>query len=439
MTKTFTERLLNVIPGGAHTYSRGYDQFPANAPELLERGQGAYTFDIDGNRFLDFGMALRSVGIGYAEASINQAACKYIGYGNNLTRPSHIELEAAERLVHEVPSVDMVKFTKNGSTAVSGAVKLARAATGRELIARCVDHPFFSFDDWFIGSTNIQKGVPKNIVEQTKLFSYNKIETLQSLFDEQREQISCVVLEASTLAHPGPSIEVQGETFLHDVQRLCKKHGAVFILDEMITGFRWSLQGAQGYYGVTPDLCTFGKAMANGFSVAAVAGKRELMQLGSIETVGQERTFLLSTTHGAEMSGLGAFVATMDFMHANQVIEHYWQFGKSLISLLNETAADSGLSSVFKADGVACSPYYLFNDSKMAGSAELRTLFMQEMIKQGVLIPWIALCYRMGEEELAQTKRAAHHAFEVVAKAVEQGVDGLLVGPAAKPVFRQFN
>lgn len=439
MSDTFQERLLKVIPGGAHTYSRGFDQFPVNAPQILERGEGAYAYDADGNRFLDYGMALRSVGIGYAEPSINSAAAKYIGFGNNLTRPSLIELEAAELFVEAIPSVDMVKFTKNGSTAVSAAVKLARAATGRDLIARCVDHPFFSFDDWFIGSTNIPKGVPKSIIDQTKLFSYNRIDTLELLIEQYPNEIACVVLEASTMAHPGPSTEVQGETFLHDVQRLCKKHGIVFVLDEMITGFRWAERGAQDYYGITPDLCTFGKAMANGFSVAAVGGKRELMQLGSIEFEGQERVFLLSTTHGAEMSGLGAFVETYQFMKKHDVVQHFWSYGEQLIGMLNESAQRCGIGSVFYAGGVACSPYYLFQDGAKATSAELRTLFMQEMFKQGVMMPWIALCFRMGDEELALTKDAVTKASTVVAKAMTDGVAGLLEGPAVKPVFRTFN
>ena len=154
---SYRDRLLKVIPGGAHTYSRGHDQYPVNAPQILARGEGAYVFDADGNRFLDYGMALRAVHLGYAEEEIDRAAWQQIRAGNNLTRPSLIELEAAEKFVDLIDSVDMVKFTKNGSTSVSAAVKLARAFTGRELVARCAEHPFFSYDDWFIGSTPITR------------------------------------------------------------------------------------------------------------------------------------------------------------------------------------------------------------------------------------------------------------------------------------------
>src|SRR3990167_8893362 len=298
----FQERLLNVIPGGAHTYSRGFDQFPINAPQILARGKGAYVFDAKDKRYLDYGMALRAVSIGYAEEVIDEAAIQQIHFGNNLTRASLIELEAAELLVDLIDSVDMVKFTKTGSTSVSAAVKIARAYTGKEMVARCVDHPFFSYDDWFIGSTPLTLGIPQETIHKTKTFQYNNISSLETLFDLYAGQFACVVLEPATTIEPG-------DGFLHRVQELCKKHGVIFILDEMITGFRWHMKGAQYLYGVEPDLCTFGKAMANGFSVSCVAGRRELMELGSIERQGRERLFLLSTTHGAEMSGLGAFVA----------------------------------------------------------------------------------------------------------------------------------
>jgi len=429
---TYQERLLRAIPGGAHTYSRGFDQYPENAPQILERGEGAYTYDLDGNRFLDYGMALRSVSLGYANKQINEAAIKQISYGNNLTRASAIELQAAEVLIDTIDSVDMVKFTKNGSTATTAAIKLSRAYTGRGLVARCADHAFFSFDDWFIGSTPANFGVQKSDIENTKMFPYNKIDSLKKLFEAYPDQIACVILEPSVTEHPK-------NNFLHEVKSLCHKNGAVFILDEMITGFRWHLKGAQYYYGVEPDLCTFGKTMANGFSVAAIAGKRELMQQGSIEFQGTERLFMLSTTHGAEMSGLGAFVATIKFMRENNVIDHLWGYGSKLVNLMNETAKDFNLEKYFVAGGVECSPYYLTFDKDGQYSLGLRTLFSQEMIKNGVLIPWIAISYMHGDEELRITKKALQHTFEVYKKAINEGIEKYLVGDVIKPVFRKYN
>jgi glutamate-1-semialdehyde 2,1-aminomutase len=429
---TYQDRLLKVIPGGAHTYSRGFDQFLSNAPQILKRGKGAYVYDVNDNKFLDYGMALRAVNIGYANEEINKAAIKQIEYGNNLTRPSLIELEAAELLVDLIPSVEMVKFAKNGSNVTTAAVKLARAYTGRDLVARCAEHPFFSFDDWFIGSTVMDKGVPEAIKDLTKTFKYGDIKDLEELFDRYPNQIACVIMEAATTSHPP-------KNYLQQVKKICHKNGALFILDEMITGFRWHLKGAQYYYQVEPDLCTFGKGMANGFSVAALGGKKEIMKLGSIEFEGEERVFLLSTTHGAEMSALGAFVGTVKFIQKNNVIEHFWDYGKKLINLMNEMAKKYKIEKYFKAGGVECSAYYLTLNEKGEISLGLRTLFSQEMIKNGVLMPLIAISYSHGEKELEITKNALEKTFEVYKKAVDEGYEKYLDGHVIKPVFRKYN
>lgn len=450
----YSERLHRVIPGGAHTYSRGDDQHPRNAPPILSCGKGSRVWSPDGREFLDYGMALRAVSIGYAEPEINQAAIRGLELGNSLTRASMIELEAAELLVSLIDSVDMVKFTKNGSTATSAAVKLARAYTGRELVARCAQHPFFSFDDWFIGSTPITKGIPADTIRQTKQFNFNDIASLEALIQAHPDQFACVILEPAATECPavGTSTGCCGQAictrnfggeqpnYLQQVQALCKKHGIVFILDETITGFRWHMNGAQHVHGVQPDLSTFGKAMANGFSVAAVAGRREIMELGSIDKLGQERLFLLSTTHGAEMSGLAAFIATIHFLDKHQVIPHLWQYGHALTQLLNRKAQEHGLSHCFKAAGPAANPYYLTTQADGSASFELRTLFAREMIANGVLMPWLAFSYRHGDAELAQTSLALDKAFAVCSTALRNGLGDALLGEnIIKPVFRRHN
>lgn len=429
---TYQDRLLKAIPGGAHTYSRGFDQYPLNAPQILKRGKGAYIYDDQDNEYLDYGMALRAVNLGYANDTVDNAAIEQIRNGNNLTKPSMIELEAAELLIDTIDSVDMVKFTKNGSTATTAAIKLSRAYTSRTMIARCAEQPFFSYDDWFIGSTPITRGIPQSDIDNTKMFNFNNIDSLEKLFNEYPEQIACVILEPSATEHPK-------NNFLHKVKELCVKNGAVFILDEMITGFRWHLKGAQHYYNIKPDLCTFGKAMANGFSVAAVAGKREIMELGSIEFEGRERLFLLSTTHGAEMSGLGAFVETVKYLKENDVINHLWNYGKKLIEMMNDTAKKYGIEKNFIAGGIECSPYYLTFDKDGQNSLGLRTLFSQEMIKNGVLMPWIALSYAHGDKEFKLTQKALEKTFEVYQKAVSEGYEKYLIGNPIKPVFRKYN
>jgi len=452
MKKRITKKLLKLIPGGAHTYSRGADQFPSNAPEILSRGKGVYIFDNKGKKYLDYGMGLRSVNIGYAEKSINNSAINQINNGNNLTRPSLIELKAAETLVKTIDSVDMVKFTKNGSTAVTAAVKLARAYNGKKIILRCIDHPFFSYDDWFIGSTVIKKGIPNEISKLTDVFYYNDIESLKKKIKQYKNQISSVVLEPA--ATECPKIKKlngccgkskcnrnysKSKHFLKEVQNLCNENKIVFILDEMITGFRWHLKGAQYLYNLNPDISTFGKAMANGFSVAAVCGKKKYMELGSIEKKNEERVFLLSTTHGAEMSSLGAFVQTVNFLKKKNVIKKNWSYGFKLINRANEISNQLNISEYFKFFGPACSPFYICKGLDHKISFEFRTLFIQEMLKNNVLMPWVSVAYRHDNKAFKHTERALEKSLIVYKKALNNGIKSYLKGDAIKPVFRRFN
>lgn len=432
MKETYSQRLHNVIPGGAHTYSRGDDQFPANAPSILERGEGAYVYSPEGNKYLDYGMGLRSVNIGYGNKEIGDACYEEILKGNNLTRASLTELKAAELLCEMIPSVDMVKFAKHGSAVTTAAMKLARAYTGRKMVAVPVEHPFFSYDDWFIGSTVLTRGTVEEASQLTLKFNYNNIDSLKALFERYPNQIAAVMLEAATTVEPTAN-------FLHEVQALCKANGTVFIIDEMITGFRWHLHGAQTYYGIEPDLCTFGKAMANGFAVAALAGKREIMQIGGILEEGAERIFLTSTTHGAEMSALGAFIKTMEILKRDQVVEHFWNYGNKLISGINTISKELGIQEQFYVEGYPCSPNYATKDKDGNVSLAMRTLFAQEMLEKKVMMPYIAVSYSHQETELDMTLSAAKHALTIYQKALESGLEGHLKSPVIKPVFRKYN
>lgn len=450
----YTKRLLKVIPGGAHTYSRGADTFPENAPPILEKGKGVYTFGTNKQKYLDYGMGLRSVNIGYSEKLINKAAIDAIQKGNNLTRPSVIELKAAELFTSIIKNADMVKFTKNGSTAVTAAVKLSRAYTGRDIVLRCAQHPFFSYDDWFIGSTKVPRGVTSETKKLTKLFNYNDIESLKKQVNKYKNKIACVVLEPSSTECPN----IVGKTtndccgkfkcdrkfkskdhFLKQVQKICKDNKIVFVLDEMITGFRWDIRGAQNYYDLKPDLSTFGKAMANGFSVSAVCGKREIMEIGSITNKNSERVFLLSTTHGAEMSGLSAFISTINFLQENSVIEKNWKYGNKLIKEANAISKDLNLLNYFNFSGIACSP--LFNCLNHEGIQDLkfRTLFIQEMLKNKVLMPWVSIAYRHNDKELELTLSAIKKSLKIYQKGLESGAEKFIEGHVIKPVFRKYN
>lgn len=452
-TRSYSERLHKVIPGGAHTYSRGDDQYPSNAPEILVSGKGAYVTDSVGRTLLDYGMGLRAVTLGYADERVNRAAQRGMELGVNLTRASVIELEAAERLVGLIDGADMVKFAKNGSNVTTAAVKLARAFTGRTFICVPRQHPFFSFDDWFIGATVLKRGIPETHHAATLLFDYGDIESLRALFDAYPGQIAGVMLEPATTVGPcGPCTRVnrlmpptcsecpnRSDNFLVQVQDLCVNDGALFILDEMITGFRWHLKGAQHLYGVRPDLTTFGKGMANGFAVAALTGRREIMEVGGINRAGQERTFLISTTHGGEMASLAAFLETVNIYEQFGVTDHLWRYGARLLTGLEELAREAGVEQAFQIQGNGISMNYVTLGADGAPSLPLRTLFSQEMIRHGVLMPWIAPSFAHGETELDRTFEAARRALAVYALALEQGVDKFLQGPVIKPVFRQFN
>lgn len=428
----YREELHRLIPGGAHTYSRGDDQYPENAPAILERGKGAYVWDPEGNKFLDYGMGLRSVTLGYDHEAVSEAAIQEIHKGNNLTRATVTEYKAAKLITELIPGAEMVKFGKNGSTVTSAAIKLARAFTGRKYVALCAEHPFFSYDDWFIGTTPMQKGIPDEKSALSLRFHYNDIGSVEKLFEAYSGQIAALILEPATFVEPK-------DNFLHKVKELCKKNGAVFILDEMITGFRWDLQGAQKYFDIEADLCTFGKGMANGFPLAALTGKREIMDLGGIRKEGAERVFLISTTHGSEMASLGAFIKTVEVYRQKDVCGHLWKYGRQLIDGMNGAAKELGIEKYFKAEGFACSPVYFTSDPAGKISLEYRTLFSQEMIKNGVLIPWIALSLAHGDTELNMTLEAVRRSLSVYKQALEGGISNFLKGKAVRPVFRKFN
>src|SRR6266566_5073804 len=280
-SRELEERLRRVVPGGSHTYAKGADQFPELSPGVLVRGKGCRVWDADGNEFIEYGMGLRAVTLGHAYPPVVDAVRESLALGTNYTRPAAIELEAAEAFLGMIDGAEMVKFTKDGSTANTAALKLARKATGRDKVAICADHPFFSYDDWFICTTTMDGGIPGFERPHTVRFRYNDLRSAREMFDANPGQIAAVFLEAARSEEPA-------EGFLSGLLSLCHRNGALLILDEMITGFRWHAQGAQKLYGIVPDLSTFGKALANGFALSALCGKREIMRLGSRERAGDD-------------------------------------------------------------------------------------------------------------------------------------------------------
>lgn len=426
------ERAHRAIPAGCHTYSKGDDQFPQLSPGFINRASGCYAYDVDGNEFVDWGMGLRSVILGHAYSRVNEAAIEQIRLGQNFTRPAPIETEVAEHIIDLIPSADMVKFAKDGSDVTSAAIRMARAYTGRDYVAICKEHPFFSFYDWFIGTTPVNAGVPDAISNLSLTFHYNDLPSLQKLFDEHPGQISSIMMEPVTTDEPNPG-------FLEGVRDLATREGAVLIFDEMISGFRWDLRGAQTYFGVTPDMSTFGKAVANGFSVAALTGRRDIMELGGLRH-DKPRVFLLSSTHGGETHALAACKATLTEMAEKNVTAHLWMVGKRLQDGFNEAARRAGVAGQVKAAGYACSPILTFKDKNGKSSSGLRTLYLQEMIAQGILIPYIAPCFMHTVAEIDRTAEASERALRQVARVLNgEPLGNLLVGPPTRPVFRRFN
>jgi glutamate-1-semialdehyde 2,1-aminomutase len=417
-----------VIPGGSHTYAKGDDQFPSNAPPFLVRGKGCHVWDGEGNEFIEYGMGLRAVTLGHGFEPVVEAAARQMRLGINFTRPSPLELECAETLLEMLPAADMIKFAKNGSDATTAAVKLARAHTGRDLVGVCRDQPFFSTDDWFIGSTAMPAGVPEAIRKMTVGFRYNDLASAETMFDQYPGAIAAVVLEAETTEPPR-------DRFLHRLRDLCHTRGAVFVLDEMITGFRWDLPGAQTLYDLAPDLSTFGKAIANGFSVSALAGKRELMERGGLRTE-DERVFLLSTTHGAETHGLAAALETMRIYRTERVVEVLWRRGERLRRGVEEAVADLGLDGYFAVLGKPCNLIYSARDRDKRPAQAFRTLFLQELVRRGVLAPSFVVSFAHTEEDVDRTVEAVRAGLAVYRKALDEGVEKYLVGPAVQPVFR---
>jgi glutamate-1-semialdehyde 2,1-aminomutase len=429
-----SERSHRVIPGGAHTYSKGDDQFPANAPGHIESGEGVEVVARDGRKFLDWTMGLRSVSLGYGIKAVNDAAIAQIHKGNNFGRPSFIETEYAEELLDFLPPyAEMVKYAKNGSNVTTAAVKLARAYTGRDLVALCKDHPFFSFDDWFIGTTPVDSGIPDFEKAGSLTFPYGKIDALEALFDRYPSKLACVIMEAATTAEPPAG-------YLERVRELCTKHGTVLIIDEMISGFRWHNQGAATHYGITPDLSTFGKGIANGFSFAALVGRRDIMEIGGLRS-SKPRVFLLSGTHSAENSAIAAARATLNIFKTEPVVDTMWKIGGAIINGLNSAAREAGVpESRFKAQGVACNPWYAFYEPDGRPSMALRTLFLQEMTARGVLINYMAPSYSHTMAHVERSVAAARESFVAIKAAIDKGTpDGLLEGDIVRPVFRPYN
>ncbi len=433
-TQEIGSLLKKLIPGGAHTYSKGDDQWPEIAPKCLERGKGCYVWDADGNRYMEWSMGLTSICLGHANEDINKAAVDAMALGHNFQRPAVIEAKAAERFLNFLGDRgEMVKFAKNGSTVTTAAVKLSRAFTGRDKVALCAEHPFFSYDDWFIGSTRCAAGIPDSMRDLTVKFSYNNFASVEKMFAENKGQIACMILEPIKFERPR-------EGFLKKLEEICKKENTILIWDEMVTGFKWGPKGAAGYYGVKGDLYTWGKGMCNGHSVCALTGRRDIMELGGIDH-DKPRVFLTSTTHGAEIPQLGAMIKTLDiFEHDPKIFERNWEQGKKLRGALDTLVKDADLSDTLEFIGEDL--FFLLN-VKNGGIHKVniaRTFLLQELVRRGQLFQ--GLFYSTpahNAEAIEDTLATWKTVLPIFKKFIQSGKREELIGEPTKPVFRTFN
>jgi glutamate-1-semialdehyde aminotransferase/spore coat polysaccharide biosynthesis protein SpsF (cytidylyltransferase family) len=412
-------RAARVVPSYTQTFSKNPTQFVRGAaPLYLQSGLGSRVSDVDGNEYIDYILGLGPIILGHRNERVMAAVQEQLGQGSIFSLPHPIEVEVSELLTDLIPSAEMVRFGKNGSDATSGAVRLARAYTGRDVIACCGYH---GWQDWFIGSTTRAKGVPQAVRDLTVTFVYNDLASLQRIFNAHPGGVAAVILEpfVSTLPEPG---------FLEGVRELAQRQGAVLIFDEVITGFRLANGGAQEYFGVTPDLTCLGKAMANGFPLSAIVGKADVMKM--LDEV------FFSFTFGGEAVSLAAAKATISEFMENDVIGHLWAQGQKLKDGLNVLAETHGLSDYVRCTGLAPRSIVVFEDPTLV----LKSLFQQEAAARGVLTSGNHnTCLALTNTDIDHTLRAYNGVLKVIATAIDSGDPSrFLKGPAVEPVFRQM-
>ncbi len=363
------QRALNTIPLASQTFSKSAMMYVRGAsPLFMERGEGAWVWDPDDNRYVDFVLGLMPVVLGYRDPDVDAAIRAQLDKGIVFSLPSELEMVLAERLVRLIPCAEMVRFGKNGSDATSAAIRLARAHTGRDRVAVAGYH---GWHDWYIGSTARHLGVPGAVRELTDTFSYNDADSLEKLLKTSPEAYAAVILEPAGVAAPEPG-------YLERIRELTEKYGVVLVFDEIVTGFRIDMGGAQAKYGVTPDLATFGKAMANGMPISAIVGKREIMRF-------MEDIFF-SGTFGGEALSLAASIATLDKLERVEAPEQFAQFGNRIFSELGAVIEKSGVQEVVGLQGVEWWPRFAVKGVDGVEPTMVTSLLRQELVANGVLM-----------------------------------------------------
>jgi glutamate-1-semialdehyde 2,1-aminomutase len=394
-------RAQKIVAGGTTQGKAPNTLIPGEYPIYVARGQGATLWDVDGNRFLDWILAYGIIVLGYCDPDVDAAAIGEIrdGFAFPLTRP--VQNELAELLVEVIPCAEMVHFFKTGSDTTTAAVRLARIVTGREKIVR------WGYNGWHDWCCIREAGIPRQVRENVLTFRYNDLDSLEEVLKRHHDEVACVIMMPLEIEAPQPG-------FLAGVKELAHRHGALFILDEMRSGFHLALGGAQEYYGVTPDLATFSKAMSNGYAMSALAGRRDLMQALS-------QTYV-SSTFFTNSIPMAAAVATINKLRREQVIPHLWRIGKGLMEGLDRLARDLGVEA--KAVGIPPTPFLVFAYSTPEIRETAKHVFFRETTRRGLLLHpshhWF-VCAAHTEQDLAHTLEICETAFRAVKEELARG------------------
>ncbi len=414
-------RALKSIPLGAQTFSKSRTQFPHGvSPYFAARAQGAYVWDVDGHDYVDFINALCAVSLGHNDPDVTAAVSAQLQDGVIFSLSHALEHQVAEQLCAMVPCAQAVRFGKNGSDATSGAIRLARAFTGRDHVAVCGYH---GWQDWYIGATARHRGVPQAVRALTHVFGYNDLASLDAVLKAHPGEVAAVILEPMNVTPPAPG-------FLDGVAERCRRHGALLVLDETITGFRFDNGGAQARFGITPDLACFGKGLANGFPVSAIAGRADVMKL-------MEEIFF-SFTFGGETLSLAAALATMQKLEREPVTATLRRQGEKLIDRVNALIARYELGGYLHLSGDPSWSFLNFRDAKPYSLWQIKTLYLQEIFARGALsLGTHNLSYAHDDGALDRLLAAYDGAFAVLADALHnRRLEALLRCAPLEPLFK---
>ena len=414
-------RARQVVPGASQTLSKGPSMFVEGAyPVFLERGLGCRVWDVDGNEYVDYILGLASITLGYAYPAVNEAVVRQLERGSIFSLPHPLEVEVAERLRDLIPCAEMARFLKTGSEANSAAVRVARATTGRDVVLFAGYH---AWADWYAITTPRSKGIPKDFSRLIAPFDYNDLGSLERALDEHHGRVAAVIMEPVLIDAPAPG-------FLAGVKAAAHRQGALLIFDEIVSGFRWAVGGAQEYFGVVPDLATFGKGMANGLPLAAVVGRTELMR--------EFDDIFVSSTFGGDTLALAACRATLEEYARMPVIERLWQMGRRFQVGFDALAGRLGVPA--RAIGYPVHPKIVIGHRSPEAERLLMSLFLQESAARGVIFHFAGfnISFSHVETDVDETLEACAGALGVVGEALADGrIAERLRGKPYQEAFRR--